>query len=235
MSQGFTRGVPIDTDPTLSLDSDLVVPSQKAVKTYVDTGLNTKQDALTDTKSVKIVSNNVELDGDLTTPLANYVYGTDGLGARGWKPDPTGGGNSIGQLTGDVDTVLATSSTQVMPSALNASYKAGSAGVIFDGAGGVIATNTVAYVRVPYKGTIIGWEIVANALGSCTITVRKGVFSPFPPSTIIVTPVLSGAQTSQAGSVLSIGVAAGDWLSFTISGVSTVAWVNLTLSITKTV
>jgi hypothetical protein len=37
MSQGFTRGVPIDTDPTLSLDSDLVVPSQKAVKTYVDT------------------------------------------------------------------------------------------------------------------------------------------------------------------------------------------------------
>ena len=47
MSQGFTRGVPIDTDPTLSLDSDLVVPSQKAVKTYVDTGLNTKQDTIT--------------------------------------------------------------------------------------------------------------------------------------------------------------------------------------------
>jgi hypothetical protein len=47
MSQGFTRGVPIDTDPTLSLDSDLVVPSQKAVKTYVDNGLNTKQDAIT--------------------------------------------------------------------------------------------------------------------------------------------------------------------------------------------
>jgi hypothetical protein len=41
MSQGFTRGVPIDTDPTLSLDSDLVVPSQKAIKAYVD-----NQDAL---------------------------------------------------------------------------------------------------------------------------------------------------------------------------------------------
>jgi hypothetical protein len=47
MSQGFTRGVPIDTDPTLSLDSDLVVPSQKAIKDYVDTGLNTKQDTIT--------------------------------------------------------------------------------------------------------------------------------------------------------------------------------------------
>lgn len=47
MSQGFTRGIPIDTDPTLSLNSDLVVPSQKAIKDYVDTGLNTKQDTIT--------------------------------------------------------------------------------------------------------------------------------------------------------------------------------------------
>ena len=47
MAQGFTRGVPIDTDPNLSLDSDLVVPSQKAIKDYVDTGLNTKQDTIT--------------------------------------------------------------------------------------------------------------------------------------------------------------------------------------------
>jgi hypothetical protein len=42
MSQGFTKGTPIDTDPTLSLNSDIVVPSQSAVKTYVDTGLSTK-------------------------------------------------------------------------------------------------------------------------------------------------------------------------------------------------
>jgi hypothetical protein len=42
MSQGFTKGTPIDTDATLSLNSDIVVPSQAAVKTYVDTGLATK-------------------------------------------------------------------------------------------------------------------------------------------------------------------------------------------------
>jgi len=35
MSQGFTKGTPIDTDPTLSLNSDIVVPSQKAVKSYL--------------------------------------------------------------------------------------------------------------------------------------------------------------------------------------------------------
>jgi hypothetical protein len=35
MAQGTTRGVPIDTDPLLAADSDLLVPSQKAVKTYI--------------------------------------------------------------------------------------------------------------------------------------------------------------------------------------------------------
>tara|TARA_R110000868_G_scaffold4694_2_gene29161 strand:+ start:88 stop:840 length:753 start_codon:yes stop_codon:yes gene_type:complete len=34
MSQGFTKGIPIDTDNTLSANSNLLVPSQNAVKTY---------------------------------------------------------------------------------------------------------------------------------------------------------------------------------------------------------
>jgi hypothetical protein len=36
MAQGYTKGIPISTDGTLSANSDLIVPSQKAVKTYVD-------------------------------------------------------------------------------------------------------------------------------------------------------------------------------------------------------
>lgn len=36
MAQGFTKGIPLDTDGTLSANSDSLVPSQKAVKTYVD-------------------------------------------------------------------------------------------------------------------------------------------------------------------------------------------------------
>ena len=36
MAQGTTKGVPIDVDPLLDLNSDLVVPSQKAIKAYVD-------------------------------------------------------------------------------------------------------------------------------------------------------------------------------------------------------
>lgn len=35
MAQGTTKGVPIDIDPLLAADSDLLVPSQKAIKTYI--------------------------------------------------------------------------------------------------------------------------------------------------------------------------------------------------------
>ena len=40
MAQGTTRGVPIDIDPLLAADSDLLVPSQKAVKSYAQPQLN---------------------------------------------------------------------------------------------------------------------------------------------------------------------------------------------------
>ena len=49
------------------------------------TTFNGKQDALTATKSVEIVSNNVELDGDETSPTARKFYSTSSLAARGWR------------------------------------------------------------------------------------------------------------------------------------------------------
>lgn len=45
MSQGFTRGVPIDTDVNLTANSDLLVPSQKAVKAYITGAINNIPDA----------------------------------------------------------------------------------------------------------------------------------------------------------------------------------------------
>jgi hypothetical protein len=47
MAQGTTRGVPIDTDNTLAADSDILVPSQKAVKAYIQNQVAGKQNTLT--------------------------------------------------------------------------------------------------------------------------------------------------------------------------------------------
>lgn len=35
MSQGYTKGIPVDTDPNMTANSDLLVPSQAAVVSYV--------------------------------------------------------------------------------------------------------------------------------------------------------------------------------------------------------
>ena len=115
---------------------------------------------------------------------------------------------------------------------LNTSFTAGSFGVTFDGGGALITSGKIGYVRVPYKGTITGWQLVADQSGSCSIAVKQGLFSPFPPTTTILTAALSGTQTS-SGTGLSLAVTAGDWFSFTITGTSAVQLVNLSISITK--
>ena len=126
---------------------------------------------------------------------------------------------------------------------LPTSIKTGSCGVTFDGQGGTISNGKTAYVQIPYNGTLTGWTLVSNASGSCTVTVFKDTYANFPPTTptdniYSVQPALSSQQRNQNLTPTYVGsqatVTAGDWIGFTISGVTTVSWVNLTISITKT-
>ena len=90
MSQGFTKGTPIDTDPTLSLNSDIVVPSQKAVKSYVDTGLATK---VPSTRTITINGNTQDLSAD-----ASWTIAAGGTSATiGATIDGSGGTITVGQ------------------------------------------------------------------------------------------------------------------------------------------
>lgn len=57
MAQGTTKGVPIDIDPLLTADSDLLVPSQKAIKTYTDLGLLNKVNRAGDTMLGPLILN----------------------------------------------------------------------------------------------------------------------------------------------------------------------------------
>jgi GTP:adenosylcobinamide-phosphate guanylyltransferase len=69
MAQGTTKGVPIDVDPTLAANSDLLVPSQKAIKTYVDTANSTKQNTLVSNVNIKTVNSETLLGpGNVAIP-----------------------------------------------------------------------------------------------------------------------------------------------------------------------
>lgn len=61
MAQGYTSGVPIDTDGTLSANSDLLVPSQKATKTYVDTSIAAIPDASSVTRDINQVAHGLSV------------------------------------------------------------------------------------------------------------------------------------------------------------------------------
>ena len=73
MAQGTTRGVPIDTDPLLAADSDLLVASQKATKAYADTkqtalgftpeDVANKSDSFTASSSTTYASTKALVDG----------------------------------------------------------------------------------------------------------------------------------------------------------------------------
>jgi len=90
MSQSFTRGVPIDPDPTLSNNSDLLVASQQATKTYVDNGLLTKQNVIGYTpvdKGGDTMIGNLILNADPTTGLqaATKQYVDNLVNGVDWK------------------------------------------------------------------------------------------------------------------------------------------------------
>lgn len=122
----YSRGVPARDDPRVSpateldtralirrllveaLDQLTVSATASATITYADRELSV--DVVT-AKSVTVDVDGVQLVNDAASPGANQVYGTDGSGVKGWKPDPSGAGHDPVTVT-DTDTVDLTLTVQ---------------------------------------------------------------------------------------------------------------------------
>lgn len=104
--------------------------------------------------------------------------------------------------------------------------------------GAVIGTGVKARVWFPFPCKIIGWTILADAVGSIVIDVWKDTYANHPPTvadTIAGSekPTLSAAQKNQdlSLSTWTQDVAAGDILFFNVDSATTVKQVFLGLSI----
>lgn len=114
----------------------------------------------------------------------------------------------------------------------------GSFGITIDGAGTVLTTGNKGYLTIPYSGTITGWQVIANASGSCVIDVWKAAGTiPTVANTIAGTekPTLS---TQQINSDLTLttwttSVSVGDIVCFNVDSAATITRVNLNIFITK--
>jgi hypothetical protein len=118
MAQGTTKGVPIDIDNTLAADSDILVPSQKAVKAYIT---NLTFDA---TKIANGSISNTEfqyLDG-VTSAIQTQI---DGKQATLTNPiTGTGTNNEIAAFNSTGSTITSLSTT-TYPSLTEFSYVKG--------------------------------------------------------------------------------------------------------------
>ena len=120
-------------------------------------------------------------------------------------------GSSTGTNTGDQTSIVGITGTKAQ---FNTACSDGnflfvgdvaspilSVGGTFDGAGGVVATNSVLYFTIPYAGTIVGWSIMAvGSSPTCTIDVwnlATGTTAlPTVANTIMGTkPALSAGNT----------------------------------------
>jgi len=159
MAQGTTRGVPIDTDNTLAADSDILVPSQKAVKAYIS---NLTYDA---TKIANGSVSNTEfqyLDG-VTSAIQTQLNGKQATLTN--PVTGTGTNNEIAAFnsTGSTITSLPTST---YPSLTEFSYGKGVTSAIqtqIDALPRVVYTNYTAETTTSTSAT--------NALTTFTLTI----------------------------------------------------------------
>ena len=156
MAQGTTKGVPIDIDPTLAADSDLLVPSQKAIKTYADTKVpqtrsltinGTSYDLSADRSwtitasatSVNVVSTNTAAGSAASTDYVYLVSGTTTI----TLPTAVGNTNRYTIKNSGTGVVsIATTSSQTI-----------------DGSSSPITIN-VQYVSIDLISNGTDWEII---------------------------------------------------------------------------
>ena len=146
-------------------------------------------------------------------------------------------GNSVQAGTGDV-TFSASSPSESVTTTLKTNLKTGSFGVTVDGITSIIQIGQVGFVTMNYAGTISGWSISANTVGSIQFDVWKASGSiPTVANTIVAGayPTLTAAQfvTSTTLTGWTTTFAAGDVFGFYVNSISTLKNATLTLRCTK--
>ena len=111
-------------------------------------------------------------------------------------------------------------------------------GCSVNGGGFAPLTGIIGYTVIPYSGTITGWSIVSDVVGSCVIDVWKAAgVVPTAVDTITGTekPTLSSQQlnSDNALSTWTTAVTAGDVIGFNLDSAATLTSINLIITILK--
>ena len=153
MTQGFTKGVPIDTDPTMALNSNQVVPSQAAVVAYVG-----------NMTASKITGNS----GGALSPSAGNWNILGASTAAGTSPVSTSG--LVSTLTVNVQKSQAIASTDATKVGL-ANFNSANFTVDANGFVGLVANGGIVWsVITADQSAVAGNGYICNKAGLLTLT-----------------------------------------------------------------
>lgn len=200
MTQGFTKGVPIDTDPTLAANSDQLVCSQKAIKTYVD----------------------VTIAGDAlpVTATSNQVLQSVSLAAPVWS---TATYPSTATSTGSILYANGTNyvaSTSLWPNTV------GTAGKVLRSDGTTNAYSTSTFSDT-YTALSVLTASTANSVASIALTAAQVVTNRAGALEAATITAGTNVTISQTANAITINASGGSVVA-TIAGTSQSAAVNTT-------
>lgn len=189
----------------------------------------------------KIMLENTAITGETKTKITYDAKGLVTSGADATTADIADSTNKRYVTDANLVVIGNTSGTNTGNNSTNTLYeqaKKGSFGVTIDGGSTVLTTGNKGYITIPYSGIITGWQVIANALGSCIIDVWKGTVTiPTVANTITGTekPTLSSQQINSDLALTSwtTAVSVGDIIAFNIDSATTITRVNLSIFITK--
>ncbi len=102
----------------------------------------------------------------------------------------------------------------------------------------VVTGGSKGYLPIPFDGTITGWVIVANQVGSIVVDVRRTTYGDFPTTVSMAgteKPTLVAAQKARDDDLTTwtIAVLAGDVLEFVVESAAVVKQVTVMLEMEK--
>ena len=208
MAQGFTRGLPIDTDPTMSLDSEIVVPSQSAVRDYVaNNAINTINGLTPGVQTMAVGTSGT--DFAISSSVATHTFNL-----------PTASATNRGALSSaDWSTFIGKAEQDTFTIRMGVGPVAPADNTTYYLGEGTLTLSTVATLwdnKMAYDCKLVGAQIMANN-NTATATAEASTLSVRINNTTDVllsnTVVFTGApptSTSYTVTGLSQSIAAND-------------------------
>jgi hypothetical protein len=207
MAQGTTKGVPIDTDPLLAADSDLLVPSQKAIKTYVDNSNVNQVETSRSISTTAPLAGGGDLSADRTLSITQATTSTDGyLSSTDWNTFNNKGYTlTVTSTAGNLST--------------GQTYYFGNLGRVPQ-----LNAPDISRVYIPKTGVIKKAYIVHGSTSTGTITsITVSIRLNNTTDTLVAVSTANALFRTYINNSLSINVSEGDYIEIKVTSVSAAA------------